>query len=324
MMATRATVVKTKYGLKKRAFRRMVMLRNPKATPWFRFIQFNIDRKKCMDHEKRVDLHTHSTYSDGVHAPETLVEIALEKNLAAISLCDHDCLDGFDELSRAAQKAGIEHISGVELSCIYRDRDLHVLGYGVDTEDRNLRSLLTRFIETREKRGLKIMEKLSEMGIHIDADAVLASAGAGALGRPHIADALLKAKHVKSIPEAFEKYIGEDCPAYVEKYKMNPKEAVENIHAAGGLAFVAHPGFYMEDLDAFETLLDDGFDGIEVLHPNHNSNAIQRLGVIAKRRGLLVSGGSDFHGFAGRDAMGEPMVPYEIFATIKEHLAAGT
>jgi predicted metal-dependent phosphoesterase TrpH len=152
--------------------------------------------------------------------------------------------------------------------------------------------------------------------------AILARAGDGALGRPHIAEALVEGGHAGDFPEAFAKYIGEDCPAYVEKYKITPADAVEHIHLAGGLAFVAHPGYYLEDMDAFAELLSQGFDGIEVLHPHHRNGVVETLQGVADERGLLVSGGSDFHGFAGRDNMGLPKVPYELLADIKERLAA--
>lgn len=277
-----------------------------------------------MSAEKLVDLHMHSTFSDGVHSPTALVDIAVNKKLAAISLSDHDSLNGFDELSSAASTRGVEVISGVELSCEYLGRDLHILGYGVATSDGPLQDLLKQFRKTREERGIGIIAKLRELDIHIEEEVVLAKAGDGALGRPHIAEALLEGGHVSDFSEAFDKYIGEDGPAYVDKYKMAPNEAVKHIHAAGGVALVAHPGFYLEDKESFLKLLDEGFDGIEVHHPHHNRTTIARLLEIAEERSLLVSGGSDFHGFAGRDNMGAPPVRYELLARIKSRIAGGT
>lgn len=278
-----------------------------------------------MTAERFVDLHTHSTFSDGTKTPTELVTIATEKGLAGLALTDHDSLAGFPELSSAAGKAGIEVITGVEMSCEHNGRDLHVLGYGVDDKDDGLQGMLIKFREARENRGLGIVEKLREIGLDITKEEVLAQAAGGALGRPHIAKVLLEKKYVSHFGEAFDKYIGESCPAYVEKYKMNPTEAVAHIHDAGGLAFVAHPGYYIGervDEDAFNELLDRGFDGIEVHHPHHGRETVERLLAIANARDLLISGGSDYHGIAGRDNLGVSMVPYELLERLKSRLAS--
>ncbi len=274
-----------------------------------------------MQQHKLVDLHMHSTYSDGQLEPAALIDLAVRKGLAAVALSDHDCLDGISEYEEAAEITGLETVSAVELSCIHRGRDLHILGYGVDDEDGPLQEMLRRFCETRENRGLKIVEKLGAMGIELDAREILERSGAGALGRPHIAEALIKGGYARDFNEVFRKYIGEDCPAYVEKYKMSPADAVSYIHDAGGLAFVAHPGFYLDDMEGFNELLEEDFDGVEVYHSQHTPEAAARLVRITEERGLLKSGGSDFHGFAGRDSLGEPHVPYEFFARIRERLS---
>jgi predicted metal-dependent phosphoesterase TrpH len=273
-----------------------------------------------MSKQKLIDLHMHSTYSDGQLTPNQLVGLAAERGLVAVALADHDCLDGVREYGSAAAEAGLETVSAVELSCIHRGRDLHILGYGVDVEDGTLLGMLERFCETRENRGLMIVEKLRELGVHLDADKILEKAGEGALGRPHIAEALVEGGYAKDFNEVFAKHIGERCPAYVEKYKMSPEEAVRYIHGASGLAFVAHPGFYLDDMDGFNQLLEEPFDGIEVYHSQHTPSTADRLVEIARKRGLLMSGGSDFHGFEGRDSLGEPPVPYEFFSAIIERL----
>ncbi len=270
--------------------------------------------------DRRIDLHTHSNYSDGVHAPSVLVDLAKWKGISALALCDHDSLDGFPELAAAGRAAGVEVLTGVELSCEHAGRDLHVLGYGVDPKNERLQSSLREFRASRERRGVRIVELLREHGVNLDVEKVLAKAGGGALGRPHIAEAMLEAGYVSDHAEAFAKYIGEGGPAYVEKYKMGPAEAVENIHAAGGLAFVAHPGYYLDDGGTFAALLDHGFDGVEAFHPYHRPAVIERLLTIARDRGLLISGGSDFHGFAGRDNLGEPPVSYALLERIRETL----
>ena len=270
--------------------------------------------------DKRIDLHMHSHHSDGVHAPSVLVDLAKWKGISAISLSDHDSLEGYPELAAAAGAAGIEVMTGVELSCEHGGRDLHVLAYGVDYGSETLQGLLREFRAAREERGIRIVEKLAEQGVHLDIAKVMANAGGGALGRPHIAEALLQAGYVGDHSQAFVKYIGEGCPAYVEKFKLSPAQAVDCIQAAGGLAFIAHPGYYLDDLDSFTDLLELGFDGIEVYHPHHNATVTTRLLTIARDAGLLLSGGSDFHGFAGRDNLGEPPVPYALFERIQEHL----
>jgi len=271
--------------------------------------------------DKRIDMHMHSTYSDGIRTPAELIAMAKTKGLSGLALTDHDSMEGFSELSAAAAGTNVEVMTGVELSCEYNAKDLHVLGYGVDPGNVALQALLREFRGAREKRGERIVEKLAEQGVHIDMARVLAKAGNGALGRPHIAEALIEAGYVTDHAQAFARYIGEGCAAYVDKYKMQPVQAVAAIHAAGGLAFIAHPGYYMEDFEKFLRLLDAGFDGLEVFHPYHIPPVTTRLLALARDRGLLISGGSDFHGFAGRDNMGEPAVSHALFERIQETLA---
>jgi predicted metal-dependent phosphoesterase TrpH len=276
-----------------------------------------------MNADRRIDLHSHSTCSDGVRTPSEVAALAREKRLAAIALSDHDSLEGYRELAAAASAGGIEVLTGVELSCEHAGRDLHILGYGVDPDNDALQKLLTEFRAARQRRGIRIVEKLADQGIRLDVEKVLAKSRGGALGRPHIAEAIREAGYVTDHAEAFARYIGEGCPAYVEKFKMKPGEAVAAIRAAGGLAFVAHPGYYIGDADSFLSLLDIGFDGVEVYHPYHTPAVVTRLLEIAGERGLLISGGSDFHGFAGRDNLGEPPVYYDVLEGIRERLRDG-
>jgi predicted metal-dependent phosphoesterase TrpH len=269
----------------------------------------------------RIDLHMHSTFSDGLKTPTELVEIAKRKALAAISLTDHDCLDGVNEAIAAGRESGVEVLSGVELSSEFEGRDLHILGYGVDPDHSEFQGILERFRDTRHARGLKIIEKLNGLGVSIDPADVIEKSGDGALGRPHIA-AVMAEKGVVSTPvEAFEKYISEGGPAYVPKYKMSPPEAIEHIRMAGGLAFMAHPGIFLEDIDEFYVLMEEGFDGVEVYHPRHNAKIIRELTEIAKNHDLLISGGSDYHGFTTRDLpVGALDISYDVLARINERL----
>ena len=196
-----------------------------------------------------VDLHMHSMYSDGHNTPAELVEMAIEKQLAAISLTDHDCLDGVPEFMELGKKAGIEVLTGVELSSEFNGRDLHILGYGIDPGNEEFQERLRTFRDTRYKRGLKIVEKLNDLGIEIEPSEVLAKAGGGTLGRPHVAQVLVDRGVVSNVGEAFDRFIAEGGPAYVPKYKMRPDEAIAHIRLAGGLAFAAHPGVFLENPD---------------------------------------------------------------------------
>jgi hypothetical protein len=262
----------------------------------------------------------HSTFSDGVLTPTVLVEKAAREKLSLISLTDHDCVEGVAEAIQAGQARGVEVVPGVELSCEFRERDLHVLGYGVDPDDAAFQDALHTFCETRHKRGIKIIEKLNALGINIEPAEVLAKAGKGALGRPHVAAVLLEKGVVATTAEAFDKYIAEGGPAYVPKHKMSAPQAIDHIRRAGGLAFIAHPGVFLENAAEMYDLVDLGFDGIEVYHPKHSHTRAAELRRIAEERNLLVSGGSDFHGFSGRDVMGTQDVPYSVWEKIRDAL----
>jgi predicted metal-dependent phosphoesterase TrpH len=270
----------------------------------------------------RVDLHMHSKFSDGLNTPTELVEMAVAKDLAAISLTDHDCLDGLNEALAVGGTKGLEVLPGVELSCEFRGRDLHVLGYGVDPDHDEFQEMLRRFRDTRFNRGLKIIEKLNALGLAIDPDDVIRKSGKGSLGRPHIAAVLVEKGLVSNTQEVFDKYIADGGPAYVPKFKMAPPDAIRYIRMAGGLAFIAHPGIFLEREDELDALVEEGFDGIEVFHPKHKGTTSQRLKAVAEGRGLLVSGGSDFHGFPGRDMpLGSLDLDYGILESIKLRLA---
>lgn len=268
-----------------------------------------------------VDLHMHSTFSDGLKTPTELIDLAVAQKLKAISLTDHDCLDGVNEAIAAGNARGIEVLAGVELSCEFDGRDLHVLGYGVDPDHTAFQDMLRRFRDTRHERGLKIVEKLNALGMPVDAADVLAKAGGGALGRPHIAAVLVEKGLVANTQEAFDKYIADGGVAYVPKYKMDPAQAIEHIQAAGGLAFIAHPGIFLTKPEEIEALIAYGFDGIEIYHPKHNSKMIAQLEALAKKHDLLVSGGTDYHGFKGRDEpLGFIKVEYALLERIKGRL----
>jgi predicted metal-dependent phosphoesterase TrpH len=279
-----------------------------------------------------VDLHLHSTYSDGVHSPAAVVRLAAEEGLAAVALCDHDNIDGIDEAMAAGRERGVEVLSGVELSTVWEDfRDIHLLGYGFDHHHPGLRAALAEFQAFRAGRNERIVgrvnEKLREMGKDpIDFRAVLASAG-GTVGRPHIARALIEKNVVRDTEEAFLRFL---VPCNVPKRFFPIDEAIALVHDAGGVAVLAHPSFVTPHPKALETLLDTfislGLEGVEAYHSGAGNDEIDRLITLARRRGLLVTGGSDFHGTAGAGIVvgrgrGNLKIPYACLEEIRQALA---
>jgi len=260
--------------------------------------------------EGGADLHTHSDYSDGLLSPAALVEAAQGARLKALALTDHDTGQGLAEFMAAGEREGILAIPGLELSAQYQDLEVHVLGYGCDPKDQTLTGALDRFAAARRERIEKMVKNLQALQVNISLDQVLAAAGKGPIGRPHLAEAMVKRGLVRNFDEAFEVWIGRRSPAYVEKYRLRPEEAIELIHGAGGLAFIAHPLVGRMSLNGLAALLDLGVDGLEVKHPKLFPDRAERLRQLAQERGLLMSGGSDFHGGLRSQApIGQSVVP---------------
>jgi len=244
-----------------------------------------------------VDLHMHSTASDGALPPSEVVAAAQAAGVAAIALTDHDTLDGIPEATRAATAAGIRVVPGVELSAYDGAREIHVLALHVSNPG-PLELRLALFREAREVRAQLIVDRLNYIGVPVEMENVMTEAAGGAVGRPHIARALIKGGKVRDSREAFDKYLGAGKAAFVEKERLEIREAIAIAHAAGAIAVWAHPGPDGRR-DRLEPLVALGLDGIEVKHPSHNSEDIQRLGALADFFGLLYSGGSDWHGVPG-------------------------
>jgi len=251
-----------------------------------------------------VDLHCHTTASDGALTPTELVARAAQMVLKVIAITDHDSVDGVAEALTAGQKYGLEVIPGVEINTDVPGSEVHVLGYFVDHHDAFFKSELARLREGRVGRARRMAEVLTEMGMPIDFQRIMEIAGEGSVGRPHVAQALVEAGYVRTTGEAFERFIGRRGPAYVNRMKFTPAEACVLIRQAGGVPVLAHPVFYDEhggiqtplDLDtALPELLDAGLLGIEVYYRNYDAVTIEYLLHIARRYGLLVTGGSDFH-----------------------------
>jgi len=269
----------------------------------------------------RIDLHIHTFFSDGLASPKEVLEMVRQEKLEAFAICDHDNLSGFFEMRKLLTDGDPELIAGVELSAGGDSEDLHILGYGFDPESDVLKNALEEFRLKRDHRGKKMLAKLKEMRIDIPYETVMEFAGRSAIGRPHIADAMLKIGAVRSYESAFLKFIGNKGPAYVAKQNLAPGEAIDLIHRSGGLAFLAHPGVN-NAARHIDELLTLGLDGIEVYHPQHNRSQCKTYMKMAESKGLLAVGGSDYHGREGtQGAIGYQDVPVALLEALKTKLA---
>jgi predicted metal-dependent phosphoesterase TrpH len=243
---------------------------------------------------ERLDLHIHTTFSDGDMTPEEMVAEAKSLGLAGVAITDHDEVAGVEVAAEAAG-GDLEVIPGVELSTSDGKNDIHILGYLIDTRSEELLRYLEIFRDARLNRGIKMVERLREMGVDIEVGEVLSIADGGAVGRPHIAAALVENGAVDTVETAFRKYIGFKSPAYVPKYQLKPSDAFRLIRDAGGVAAMSHPGTTRRD-DLITGFIAEGMRAIEVYHPKHSEADIARYNRLAEKLGLVVTGGSDSHG----------------------------
>lgn len=252
----------------------------------------------------------HSTASDGSRAPADVVREAKRIGLAAIALTDHDTLDGLPEATATGAELGVRVIPGIELSAVENDVETHLLGLHLrDTAELEARLIGLR--EMRHNRAVRIVERLNELGVRIEFAAVLEQAAGGAIGRPHVARAMIAEGWATDFRDAFDRYLGNGRPAYVTKDRLPVAEAIALVHRAGGLAILAHPasGGTRERVEAF---VREGIDGVEVRHPSHSSEDTARLGALVDHFKLVPSGGSDWHGAAdGPRTLGMMKVPPE-------------
>jgi 3',5'-nucleoside bisphosphate phosphatase len=267
---------------------------------------------------RRVDLHSHTLFSDGALSPEELVARAIGKRLAALAITDHDSVDAMPR-GRAAAGSALELIPGIEISSALDGADLHVLGYYIDQDHPALRERLARFQTDRRERALRIVARLAELGVPVDPEVVFALAGPGVVGRPHLAAALVRAGHVAGMEDAFRRFLGVHGAAFVPRPAFAPEEAIALIHAAHGVSVLAHPGGLIPE-PVVERLVAAGLRGLEVWHPQHSPVAIRRLRELAARLGLLETGGSDYHGERGAD-LGDIPVSISVLGPLKQ--AAG-
>ncbi|RPI67133.1 MAG: PHP domain-containing protein [Ignavibacteriae bacterium] len=246
--------------------------------------------------EIHADLHSHTTCSDGVLLPHSLVEKAARVGLKALSITDHDNMDAHRLFAREGIGEEIKIIPGIELSCYEHGRDIHILGYYLDANNERLMSYEVTFREDRERRAREIVDKLNHLHIKISYDEVVDQAAGAMIGRPHIAAVLVRRGVVPNIQKAFDHYLDSSKPAYAPRSPFSVRDGVQLIQQAGGVAVVAHPGRTFTDPRLFIALVSSGIDGIEVFHPSHWNVTREYYRTLAHQHRLVITGGSDFHG----------------------------
>jgi predicted metal-dependent phosphoesterase TrpH len=268
-----------------------------------------------------VDLHTHSTASDGTLAPEGVIEAAERCGLTALALTDHDTIDGVPAARVAGERLGVRVIAGVELSAFQEDNEIHLLALHV-TQIGALETRLSGLRTGRYTRAQKIVDRLQTLGIPLTLDEVLLQSNGGAVGRPHVARALIARGAVNDFREAFTRYLGTSGSAFVARERLSIEDAISIAHEAGALAIWAHPGDGGRR-ERLEPLVAAGLDGLEVRHPSHSAEDIKRLQALADFFGLVPSGGSDWHGAPdGPRRLGIMNVPVEWLERQDERLAS--
>lgn len=263
-----------------------------------------------------LDLHVHSTFSDGTFAPEDLVAHASALGLDALAIADHDCVDGIPPALDAASELGLFLIPAVELSCSWQGHDVHVLGYFVDHTDPAFRERLDLLRDARSRRARQIVASLESAGYEVTFDDVMRIAEDGSVGRSHIARALLERGHVTTVREAFERFLARDRPFYIPKDETAPSEAVTTILEGHGVPVLAHPGVTRVD-GLIPELVAAGLRGLEAYHGDHTPQDRERYAAMAADLGLLVTGGSDYHGPGfPNPGMGQTHVPAEVLPAL--------
>ena len=276
----------------------------------------------------RIDLHTHSSVSDGTDTPAELVRRAQAAGLDVVGLTDHDTFDGLDEAAAEGDRVGVQLVRGMELSCSRQGNSVHVLAYGADPNNPDLAAEMARVRDGRLGRLAGVLAKLAALGVPVSEAEVMAQVGdSPSVGRPHIADALIKAGHVVDRQEAFDRFLADGGPAHVPRYTIELERGIDLIHQAGGLAVIAHPwGRGREQLlppNVLQTLVrDHGLDGVEVDHQDHDAEVRRRLRRLAESLGVLATGSSDYHGTGKLDHdLGCNTTDPEVFYEMQRRLA---
>ena len=281
-----------------------------------------------------VDLHCHSTASDGTLPPREVLRLAKQNNLTALALTDHDTVAGCEEAADEAKTLGIDFLCGIEISAEFpHPGTMHILGYGVDPNNPALKNLTETLLAGRDNRNPRIVAKLNEMGVAVTMKEWEDEAKGNVLGRPQLAAILMRKGYVSSIKQAFDKYIGQGAPAYFDKERLTPKQALERIGAAGGIAVLAHPIQLRTENDAqletvIKNLVDNELAGLEIIHSDHDAGWVEKITRLADKYGLVKTGGSDFHGSNKKDinlgiANGR-RIPRELFDALVERHRAHT
>lgn len=273
-----------------------------------------------------IDLHVHTTYSDGALSPREVVRLAFKSKVKAIAITDHDTTEGNDEALLEGDKLGVEVIPGVEISVEHEKGHMHILGLLLDDAE-ELRRELRALQDGRESRNPKIIEKLKDFDIHIEYNEVKSIAGNESVGRPHIAQVMIKHGYVDSIDEAFERYLKKGAPCYVDRFRLKKDVAIKSIKRAGGIPVLAHPVTLKGDREELELILEElikyGLEGIEVYYSTHTDENVREYRELAEVYNLLMTGGTDFHGDNKPDiklgvGKGNLSIPYEFVEELKK------
>jgi len=272
-------------------------------------------------HDLPVDLHVHTTASDGSDAPEEIVRKAMDKGLEAVAITDHDTTNGIVAAIEAARGTGFEVIPGIEINTDYGEQEVHILGYYVQTSVPEFLDGVRKLAKARARRIAAMVEKLRQVGIRLPLEEVYAIAGTGAVGRLHLAQVLVNREVVATVHEAFQKYLGRGRPGYVPRARFSPVQAVRLIQTGRGVPVLAHPGTIGTD-DVIWSLLPCGLQGLEVYHPEHTKDQVRRYLTLAKRLGLIVTGGSDYHRPGYHADLGEVTVPYRVVSVLRKAVEA--
>lgn len=266
------------------------------------------------------DLHLHTSFSDGTYSPEELTGHAARHGFACVALTDHDTVEGCERMAAACQTANIEFFPASELTAEFKGTELHIIGYGIDTQHPKLLSEMHRYQDVRQNRVKEMVERLNRLNVPLQESTVTSIANCKSPGRPHVARALIQINVCKSLDEAFERFLKKGRPAWVPKFKVSADDAIALIHEAGGLAVFAHPGLVHHD-SLIPDLVGAGLDGIECYHTKHPTTTVEHYLQIAEEHDLLVTGGSDCHGMnKGKPLIGTIKLPYQHVEQLKERL----